>query len=334
MPRPALDPAVVEKALLDWVLASLASGAPLNHKSYQEWNRVQPAPRPPSSTTIIKRFAPDGTWGDVLLAAKSRITDLPVALSIEAELPVRCAGQGRIEWDRRRIEAWLEDSGCRCECCQDPSIAEAHTELVPLLADPEEAALSVRKWVSWRVCPLDVPTHRTFMGTVAAMAAGELYCGGCRRDQQFLEAHAPGSVVDGYEDCVRSRQEEAVTTALTAAAPELEVRADLGVALSSRYHGGLALKPDIVLPALRVAIEIDGGNGKASRYSRHDTPEGAEDDALRDRLLAQVGWRVLRVRHPDALELVDSPALVITTATSSPTQTAQLILDAVPQLRS
>lgn len=58
------------------------------------------------------------------------------------------------------------------------------------------------------------------------------------------------------------------------------------------------VKPDIVLSDRKIAIEVDNTPSNGWVHNRHDDPEGAADDQLRDQLLAILGWRVLRVRRP------------------------------------
>jgi len=73
--------------------------------------------------------------------------------------------------------------------------------------------------------------------------------------------------------------------------------ASLGIVVPpSRYFVGI-VKPDVVILDPCVAIEIDNHPGDTNR---HPTPDGEGDDRARDALLAEVGWRVLRIRRPDA----------------------------------
>lgn len=55
-----------------------------------------------------------------------------------------------------------------------------------------------------------------------------------------------------------------------------------------------AVKPDLVLPDDKVAIELDLGG----RLRSHEAPDTVAQDQHRDRALNDVGWRVLRIRQP------------------------------------
>ncbi len=132
----------------------------------------------------------------------------------------------------------------------------------------------------------------------------------------------------------------------------LEVRSDLGVRIPLdrdypwSYHPFIgqsaddpwrpwplpALKPDLVLPDLRVAIELDNTSGSSDRWrgftNRHHTSDGVADDQARDAVLGEFGWRVLRVRRPDAPTVGDWPWRVETTSQSARIL-AQLIIEAL-----
>lgn len=331
VPRPAYDLATVEDALTRWAAAALTAGGSLNRKSYDAWYSAQPEPRPPSGIAVAKHLRPGAKWAEMILAARAAIVAVAVDRAVAVEVPVECSGRGWVVWERRGVEAWLADARCRCATCAEPTVGAAYPELVPLLVSAESAARAVSIWVQWRVCAVGDPAHRPVSGPAEAMAAGALYCGACRSKDTFYRDHPPGSVVPGRRRAGRSALEAKVAAALSAIAPHLGVEAGAGVSLppGSGYHGMYALTPDLVIPARRAAVELDGGDGRSARYSRHDTDDGAADDAWRDRLLGEVGWSVLRVRHPDAAVLVDSPARIIATATSSATRIAGLIVEAL-----
>lgn len=80
------------------------------------------------------------------------------------------------------------------------------------------------------------------------------------------------------------------------------------------------IKPDLALPECKVAIELD----HLGRYNRHDDEAGAEDDVLRDLLLADLGWRTLRIRRPDQVKRGDWPWR-IETNTDAPRKLAALV---------
>lgn len=74
------------------------------------------------------------------------------------------------------------------------------------------------------------------------------------------------------------------------------------------------VKPDVVILDACVAVELDHS---ASELNRHHTAEGIADDQLRDKLLAASGWKVLRVRRPDAAVVGDWPWRTETTSVAA-----------------
>jgi len=78
----------------------------------------------------------------------------------------------------------------------------------------------------------------------------------------------------------------------------LVVATDLGVVARGLGYVVPVIKPDLLLPDERVAVEIDLDDHRADMHARD---ERAADDRRRDELPASVGWPVLRVRrahHP------------------------------------
>ena len=128
----------------------------------------------------------------------------------------------------------------------------------------------------------------------------------------------------------------------------MQLEADLEVAISefgievSGVHGIVArrgtyirpvIKPDLVLPELRVAVELDNAADNPWRRNNHDTADGMADDRRRDSLLWDLGWRVLRVRRPDQTTFDDWPWR-IETVSQSPKKVAALVLAQLELLAS
>ncbi len=88
------------------------------------------------------------------------------------------------------------------------------------------------------------------------------------------------------------------------------------------------IKPDIVLPEQKVAIEVDNTVSNTWVQNRHDDPDGTADDQHRDQLLGDVGWAVLRIRRPEQPSEGDWPWRV-ETRSQSPRTVASLIVTAL-----
>ena len=61
-----------------------------------------------------------------------------------------------------------------------------------------------------------------------------------------------------------------------------------------RLHPIAGLIVDFAIPKVTLAIEIDGGI--------HELPEVAARDRVRDTLLRDAGWRILRLRNVEAMD--------------------------------
>ncbi len=216
--------------------------------------------------------------------------------------------------------------------CAEPTIAELHPDLVERLSNPADAAVAASRWVEWR-CPAGVETHRTWGAPAEHVASEKIYCGQCRAKAKFYSQHRPGDVIPARSSKAAAKIEEGAAAALAELMPTVGVRRLASIVLppTSGYFSMYSITPDVILESLKVAIEIDGGDG--SGRSRHDSPEGVADDETRDRLLSELGWRVLRVRHPNAAPICSS-ATVVRTKTSSSRVMAALVFDAVQTMGS
>jgi very-short-patch-repair endonuclease len=78
------------------------------------------------------------------------------------------------------------------------------------------------------------------------------------------------------------------------------------VRIAGDFYGFRHVLPDILLPQLRVAVELDS----PGRYGDGHRGMFAARDRLKDQKLAEVGWKVIRVRI-DGLEAVDHAECIV-----------------------
>ena len=317
MPRRSMTATKAAAGLIDWLEVQTAnSGGSLTSKSYVSWYHQQD-PKPPSATTVTKHLGSGTPWGTMIWAYRELVLVCAESLELPVELPVPCRARGSIKWAPCPLSRWGAEGFCICDGCDRPTLGEQYPELVSLLVDPEDARrMHDLHGLAWRVCVDPELNHPPAFGPATAVEQG-LRCRVCHppplsprelERQQFFTNYPPGSLAPARPGPV-SRLEAPVAAALRDLRPQLTIDENTAVALpaDAGYHHAWTLKPDLVLPDRRIAIEIDGGTGSSPAYSRHDRPEGAADDAWRDRLLQQLGWQVLRLRHPRALSLDDSP---------------------------
>jgi hypothetical protein len=279
-------------------------------------------------STIIKWAGADN-WAAVLWSRRRDIAERSAGrCTHELEVPLWCAGRGLFKWEWMRLGDWpAADHGCAD--CQKETIQQAYPDLVPRLVVPGDAARASSRWVCWRLC--DVVGHPAIEGPADRVARTELYCGRCRARARVYADHGPGDVLKPRGRAAVSSVEKAVFEILGVELSHLGVRPGWRVVLppDADYYDMTSLTPDCLLVTAKIAVELDGGDGQSDMYSRHDTVEGAADDAHRDRLLARVGWQVIRVRHPRALRLKDSPARVVTSSSHSPVVLAGALVEVV-----
>ena len=213
---------------------------------------------------------------------------------------------------------WREGVCPVCEVQQShlfpgPTFAERFPDAVPYLADPADA--QSREWHVDFACV--ECGHRT---SWSPRSLPELpRCGWCKATRGV----APGELVERRGGGEVVRLEADLAAAVTQSG--ITVSAGHGIVTTRDTYVRPVIKPDLVLPGLRVAIELD--NTKPSSWARnnHDSRDGAADDHLRDRLLAVLGWRVLRIRRPDQRVIGDWPWRIETTS-RSPKKLTRLIL--------
>jgi hypothetical protein len=318
MARQPYDPTVHEQTVRAWLAAHLGDGATMQNKQFTAWRAAQPHPVP-SAAPLWRHFDVD-SWHALVLHLRPVIAELLGAATATVTVPVMCTGTGVDRWEDRDLRQWLDDAGCRCDRCTEPTIATAYPHLLPLLADPDEAQRAVSRWVGWQLCTIPEPirafatySHGPVQGRADHVAAGQRYCGACRSHERFHANYPPGALFDGDGDGARSKLEAQVIAVLNTDHADIGAVTGQRIALAAdAIYPTPSVQPDVLLMHLRVAVEIDGGTGSAPTYSRHDTPDGIATDTLRDIALVDVGWQVWRYRHPNAAALPDSPATIFT----------------------
>lgn len=194
-----------------------------------------------------------------------------------------------------RYQGWLDEQ---------PTFASKHPHLVPYLFHPEDA--QSRGHVQFRCseCQQHAGAWSPDFGPVPVCSV----CRACGDAQ-------PGDLVARGGGGSRVKLEEELTKALC----ELGLEADntVGIVTKRGSYCVPVVKPDVVLPALRIAVELDNSPTSGYSLNRHDTASGIADDQLRDQVLADVGWRTLRIRRPDQAVENDWPWRVETTSQSA-----------------
>lgn len=200
---------------------------------------------------------------------------------------------------------------------------------------PEDAVKTSLHWVLWG-CPEGFITHMTISGRAAEVAVGTRYCGNCRSLDRWYATHTAGMLLTRSK-VARAKVESAFVARLRELLPGERVAAQQAIVVPRAFAArvGKSVTPDVILFRRRIAIELDGGDGQSDRYSRHDTLAGAEGDTARDQALASIGWTTIRVRHPDALALPGSPAVIVSTRAAtggSGLKIAQVVAEQVKAL--
>ncbi len=62
-----------------------------------------------------------------------------------------------------------------------------------------------------------------------------------------------------------------------------------------RFHESRRWRIDVAFPAVKLGVEIDGGNFKRGGGGRHARGVGIRGDMEKQAALAALGWRVIRV---------------------------------------
>lgn len=210
-----------------------------------------------------------------------------------------------------------------CPRCQDlarwreqakeatPTFRQLHPNLVAYLADPADADSrgELVGFVCSR-CGEQIPWSPRYKGLPM--------CIWCRDSKGRL----PGQMVlrRGGGDDVQLEEDLAVAIGTLG----FTIVADHGIVTERNTYVRAVIKPDILLPALRVAVELDNSPPSGHRPNNHDSLSGIDDDQRRDRLLGGLGWRVLRIRRPDQPTDGAWPWRVETTS-QSPRKLADLV---------
>jgi hypothetical protein len=218
------DRQTLEAAYDRWAAEAIAAGT-FATRHYNQWRARQPAPKPPSCTVLPRDLADAPSWPALILATTERIAAHVTDPAAAAEVPVTCVGRARLRWEVRPLGQWLADQDCHCPDCGQPTIASRYPRLAAKLVDQRKADQAISRWVEWDLCTTRVRGHRhqPIGGSAAALAAGELYCGGCRSLEAFYLQHQPGDTVTARarDASISTALERKVATELAARYPEL-----------------------------------------------------------------------------------------------------------------
>ncbi len=200
-----------------------------------------------------------------------------------------------------------------------PTFREALPDVVEHLFDPLDADTKYEPWPNrfggkCHLCFDRVSASDWDPG--ANLDADPPTCRYCKA----TNGQPPGSLIDRAGGGTRVALEQTLARAIA----ERGYPAWKGVAIVVPQGSYLvpAIAPDIVIPSLHLAIELD--NSKQPK-NQHMTPDGVADDQKRDGLLEDFGWEVIRVRRPDAPIDRSWPWRVETTSVS-PNVIANLIV--------
>ena len=168
----------------------------------------------------------------------------------------------------------------------------------PVCATPS-ALPPARKW------PPGIPRpsasaprlHNSGVGAVAEALTGSSRRVGHHSVARSPELWRPISTVVPGEAFVSAAASGATSAAEGRLRALLAARLDVdlspnAVRVRQRFFGKLEVWPDLVLPELRVAIELD----TVGRAGDEHVGERERSDRRKDKLLADVGWAVIRVR--------------------------------------
>ncbi len=294
---PKFDLTVLRQTLDRWS-ETIPDGGSFSADTYDRWYRSQAEPRPPSQATIAKYLADGKGWAGAVIAHRTAIA--AVAPDRTIVVPVICRARRPARWVARTLSEWADDPSCGCERCDGPTIEQAYPHLVAFLADPQDAQRVTSIWVAW-VCPVGGAAHRMLDGSAAWVAQGKPYCRECRGRPfpKVPDAAKPrpevGSVTESHNP-VTSGVEQAVRDILVGAGYTVpERKLAIWCSHASIPDEVATITPDIVLVDHHVVVEVDPCQPLKSHHG--STHRGKEaEDRLRNEMLAEAGWTVLRLR--------------------------------------
>ena len=198
-----------------------------------------------------------------------------------------------------------------------PTFAQRFPDAVKYLADPADA--ESRAWQVDFAC-IDCG-HRT---PWSPRSTDPPRCAWCKA----TEGVPPGELVKrrGGGDPVKLEADLATAIAQLG----VTVSGEDGIVTVPDTYVVPVITPDLVLPELRVVIELDNTKPTGWARNNHDTRDGIADDRRRDQLLRDLGWRVLRIRRPDQKTVGEWPWRIETTS-RAPKKLARLILAELEQ---
>jgi hypothetical protein len=280
-----------------------------NDLTEKSWRTYAAAHNGPSSG-IVAKYMNAPTYSD-LICSFAAATDHPGRSFTWPICPLgRKHGHADNHW-RGSVKQRSEE---QCDFCATvaaeqaaytaslPTFAELYPELVEHLENAGDAA-SRGKFVSFRCNLCNTAGIKWAPGRGGVPTCKHCLASGGRPPGSVV-ARAGGGTTVGLEGKV------------AAELSELGFVADheVGVVVPPGAYVVGVVKPDVVILDACVAVELDNN---ASELNRHHSADGASDDQLRDRLLAASGWKVLRVRRPDAPVVGDWPWRIETTSVAA-----------------
>ncbi|SDS71733.1 hypothetical protein [Microterricola viridarii] len=167
----------------------------------------------------------------------------------------------------------------------------SRAELLRKVAPPERALLANETRVgaeySW-VCPRG---HDRYRATVLAVLSGPS-CAKCIRNASGTSA-ARDAGVPSMNAGLRTRTSMTEQRLRMLLAERIRLPQGVNtIRLARMFYGRQEAWPDIVIPALRIAVEYDDpGRSRRAHRGLKQASDREKDDAL-----AEVGWEVIRIR--------------------------------------
>jgi very-short-patch-repair endonuclease len=212
-----------------------------------------------------------------------------------------------------------------CPVCM--LVHETHrsrSELLGRVAAPWRSALAAETRIGARYTWTCSRGHDRYEATVAEVLTGP-GCQKCMRNAEAATVARDGGVASMNAGLrTRTSQVEQRLRALL----QQRIRVPQGVntvRVNRMFYGQQEVWPDIVLPALRIAVEYDDpGRSRRAHRGLKQASDREKDDAL-----AEVGWEVIRVRA-GGLDSLGANSIVCSSLTS---EVADRIVQRMRELR-
>ena len=275
------------------------------------WDRFAAETGAPSSDTVVRHL--QSSSFPAVIAARARL------LGFDRTYRWSVCPDGVVHGEERLVATPAVFAGTVCSICEQErqwrrsieqntaTFAERCPEWVHLLVDPADAGDT--GWCFELLCPsCEEATVTLELHPACALRV-------CRRCY-VTGGGEIGTLVErrGGGDRVRFDTQLANALADLLAEHALTVQTDCGVVVPAGSYHTNVIKPDLIIPELRIAVEQDRND---TRDDKHSTSAGETDDITRDKILAETGWRVLRVRRPGQPVRDEWPWRVETTSMSA-----------------